>query len=45
LRKINKLGAPHGHIEAAVEMCGLGGLLHANYEVLDQGLLCGFVER
>ncbi|XP_068501366.1 protein MAIN-LIKE 1-like [Phaseolus vulgaris] len=44
-RKINKLGAPHERIEAAVELSGLGGLLHASYESLDRGLLCAFVER
>ena len=35
-RKINKLGAPQERIEAVVEMCGLGGLLHASYEILDR---------
>jgi len=44
-RKINKLGTPHERVEAVVEMCGLGGLLQTSYEVLDRGLLCGFVER
>jgi len=34
-RKINKLGAPHEHIQAVVELSGLGGLLHASYENLD----------
>ena len=31
-RKINKLGEPHERIQAAVELFGLGGLLHASYE-------------
>jgi len=44
-RKINKLGAPHECIEAAIDMCGLGDLVHASYESLDRGLLCAFVER
>ncbi|XP_068475266.1 protein MAINTENANCE OF MERISTEMS-like [Phaseolus vulgaris] len=44
-RKINKLGEPHERIQAAVELSGLGGLLHASYESLDRGLLCAFVER
>jgi len=44
-KKINKLGAPHEHIEVAIDMCGLGGLVHASYESLDRGLLCAFVER
>ncbi|XP_068466691.1 protein MAIN-LIKE 1-like [Phaseolus vulgaris] len=43
-RKINKLGTLHERIKVAVDMCGLGGLVHASYENLDRGLLCAFVE-
>jgi len=34
-RKINKSGAPHERIEPAVDMSGLGGLVHATYENLN----------
>jgi len=44
-RKVNKLGAPHKSTKAAVDMSGLGGFIHANYENLDRGLFCAFVER
>jgi len=33
---MNKLGAPHERIEVAVDMYGLGGLVHASYENLDK---------
>jgi len=42
---MNKLGAPHECIEAAVGMFGLSGLIHESYENLGRGLLCAFVER
>jgi len=42
---VNKLGTPYERIDAAVQMSGLGGLIHASYENVNRGLLCAFVKR
>jgi len=44
-RKMNKLGVPHEWIETTFELSGLIGVVCANYDTADKGLLFSFVER
>jgi len=42
---MSKLGLPHERIQVMIELSGLSGLVGANYDILDKGLLFAFVDK
>ena len=44
-RKINKMGVPHGHIQAVVELSSLFGLVDVSYDTTNKRLLSTFVDK
>jgi len=44
-RKLSRLGLPCVEVEELITYSGLLSLCNINYQVIDKGLLSGFVER
>ena len=44
-RKVNMFGLPRPEVFALIVNCGLLPLCNICYEIVDKGIICGFVER